>query len=112
MILLNHGGNDSPEKALNRLFRKVPALRSRRDLPTITAMNSEIQVAQREKQELISLLQPEHVTAKSPYAADDPIVTISFEGTEYLIDGQKRLKYWQREREVGLHSVLCVEVII
>lgn len=86
---LGHGhGFDGPSDTLNRLFRKTCG----DGVPKLTEDNVAISLERLHATDVLSLAQP--TEGKQPRVADVPVVIVRYLGTDYLIDGSKRIWSW------------------
>jgi hypothetical protein len=54
---------------------------------------------------------PSLATDNDPFSAVGPIVVVRLDNAEYLVDGRRRINYWQRKQVVGPHRVLLVSEV-
>ncbi len=97
-------------ETINRLLAKHPTarklvktLRVRRESLTVCA-------EARNADNLWRLIHPKLVTRAPPHATDAPIVVLRTVDVEYLLDGRRRINYWNRNNLAGPHRVLVVRV--
>lgn len=93
---------------LNRLWRKHPFVNDYQALPTIHRNELVILEEYWHLEELWQLLHPRKRTDKVPASTDKPVILLRWNNTNYLMDGRKRICFWQRANSIGPHRALVL----
>jgi len=91
---------------LNRLWRKDPFVLDGSPLPVLSQDLLDVFVENWNLEDLSSFIDPTRETDLQPAAMDCAIVVLRWEGSDYLIDGRRRINYWRRNDQSGPHRVL------
>jgi hypothetical protein len=93
---------------INRLLAKHPAAKKLAKQLRVQRESSSVCVELRSIEILWHLIHPKLVTRAAPHATNAPVVVLRFSGVEYLLDGRRRINFWNRTNEPGPHRVLVV----
>jgi hypothetical protein len=96
---------------LNRIWRKHPGIDDPAQLPVITLDNVRCVYEKWSLSEMAALLHARHVTDKNPRVLGFPIVVIRWRGTNYLVDGRRRINHFIRTNDASSHDILLLELI-
>jgi hypothetical protein len=108
----NHGATGDLGSTLARLFKKVPALRGRTDLPHLSKANLHIEPQMWALGELLALIQPVHrENRRNPHSMDGAIAVIEWEGVARLLDGGSRILQAEEDGATEARRVLYLRVI-
>jgi hypothetical protein len=103
----NRSGHNCVD-TINRLLAKHPAARKLAKHLRVQRESSSVCAESRSIETLWHLIHPKLVTRAAPHATNVPVVVLRFSGVEYLLDGRRRINYWNRTNEPGPHRVLVV----
>lgn len=110
-VLRHHNiSGASCQDTLNRLFRKIPHLSERNDLPILSEQTVRVSKESWNIGNLRKLITEKHITDNIPSKTEPPVVVIRWQNDDYLIDGRRRINQWMRIGKDGTHVVLLIEV--
>jgi len=96
---------------LNRIWRTHPGIDDSMQLPDITLDNVRCSYEKWNLSQMAALLHAGHVTDKNPRMLGFPIVVIRWRGTDYLLDGRRRINHFIRTSDTSVHDILLLELI-
>lgn len=101
-------GDDCIE-TLNRLLHKHPLATPSRFAIRITRETHRLSAESWDLERLWRLIPPSQVTNDPPRSAQEAVIVARFEGADYLLDGRRRINFWQREGLPWERRVLVIE---
>jgi hypothetical protein len=93
---------------VNRLWAKDPFVKDPGVLPVISREAFDVSREAWDLDRLWKLIHDTQRTDFPPVAMHHPVVVVRWRGTDYLIDGRRRINRWMREGMEGPHEVLVV----
>lgn len=102
-----HSPSEAPEFTLNRLFRK----RLGEGVPLIDKRSATLS-EERWSMDKLAGLNADISSDPGPVKGnpDSPIVVVRYRGTDYRLDGRRRIWHWCASGDTSDHSVLLVAV--
>ena len=95
---------------INRLLRKNPHVQNPRSPPQVKREKLTVSAENRSLSQLWTLIHATQVTQTPPGQVGRAIVVLRLhDGSEYLMDGRRRINLWKRQGTDGPHRVLVVE---
>lgn len=101
-------GDDCIE-TLNRLLHKHPVAKPQHLAIRIARETHRLSAENWNPDRLWRLIHPSQVTHDPPRSAQDAVIVARFDGTDFLIDGRRRINYWKREGLPWERRVLVIE---
>lgn len=98
-------------ETLNRLLLKHPRVKPQDLRGRITRETYRLSVESWKPDRLWQLIRPSQVTHDPPRSAQEAVIVARLEGVDYLIDGRRRINYWQREGLPWERRVLVIEPV-
>ena len=93
---------------INRLWRKDPFVHSPKAIPILNRETLSVEVEQWPLERLMSFICQERITDLAPAETKVAVVVLRWSGLHYLIDGRRRINFWNREHNHGPHRVLVI----
>jgi hypothetical protein len=105
----SHTVADVPE-TVERLFHKHPAMRNSGTQPKLPRERERlmIDIEEWDLPRLWSVVHQGQRTEAEPDFEQGAVAILRWGGTDYLIDGRRRINLWQRKANRGPHRVLVV----
>ena len=94
---------------LNRLLHKHPSVKSQHLSIRISRESHRLTVESWKPDRLWQLILPSQKTRDPPRSVQEAIIVARFDGADYLIDGRRRINYWNREGLPWERRVLVIE---
>ena len=94
---------------LNRLLHKHPRAKPPLRAIRITRETHRLSAESWDPERLWQLILPSRVTRDPPRSTQEAIIVVRFEGSDYLIDGRRRINLWKREGLPWERRVLVIE---
>jgi hypothetical protein len=93
---------------VNRLLRKSPWFPQPSAVLQIQRTGLSIVQDTWSLPKLWQLIHPRQVTADEPVSTDGAVLALRCNGSEYLMDGRRRINHWYRHNVQGPHRVLIL----
>jgi hypothetical protein len=94
---------------INRLMAKHPVAKRLRKTIQVSRESLVVSAEMRSLEQLWQLIHREHLTRKPPGATGFAIVVLRWDGTEFLLDGRRRINHWKRRNLAGPYRVLVLQ---
>jgi hypothetical protein len=93
---------------MNRLLQKHPRAKQRGEIPQVSRSFLNVSAESWSLEKLWNLIHPEQFTDVEPNVTNLPVIVLRWNGTDYLMDGRRRINRWKRNESIGPHRVLLV----
>ena len=108
-ILKYHREKISCVEKINRIWIKSPLLGNLDELPYLMQNNTHLFTETWRFEKVLKLIEhPKLKTSLEPRSLEGAIVVVRWKGNDYLMDGKRRINYWNRKKGKELMEVIII----